>query len=96
MGESPFFNWAAAGLSPSLTEIAIEQLPVARSLVRTGLGKEGYELCPPKGKPETTIFALYALPQALSPKRGFDPISLHRKALGLTGEVGLLATSYGG
>jgi hypothetical protein len=40
------------------------------------------------------LFALYALPRALSPKRGFDPRTLRREVLALSGNVGLLPTAY--
>jgi phosphatidylethanolamine-binding protein (PEBP) family uncharacterized protein len=96
VGETLFFNWAVAGLDPSLTEIPTGQLPTGAILGRNGYGKESYSICPAQGQGETYVFALYALTQALSPKRGFDPMSLRREVLGLSGDVGLVTAAYGG
>lgn len=96
VGETLFFNWAVAGLSPSLTEIPTGQLPSGAILGKNGYGREAYSICPAQGQGETYVFALYALPQALSPKRGFDPMSLRREVLGLSGNVGLVTAAYGG
>jgi phosphatidylethanolamine-binding protein (PEBP) family uncharacterized protein len=96
VGETLFFNWAVAGLGPSLTEIPTGQLPTGAILGRNGYGKEAYSICPAQGQGETYVFALYALPQALTPTRGFDPMSLRREVLGLSGDVGLVTAAYGG
>jgi phosphatidylethanolamine-binding protein (PEBP) family uncharacterized protein len=96
VGETLFFNWAVAGLDPGLTEIPTGQLPSGAILGRNGYGKEAYSICPAQGQGETYVFALYALPQALTPKRGFDPMSLRREVLGLSGDVGLVTAVYGG
>ena len=96
VGETLFFNWAVAGLSPTLTEIPTGQLPTGAILGRNGYGKEAYSICPAQGQSETYVFALYALPQALTPKRGFDPMSLRKEVLGLSGDVGLVTAAYGG
>jgi phosphatidylethanolamine-binding protein (PEBP) family uncharacterized protein len=95
VGETLFFNWAVAGLDPSLTEIPTGQLPTGAILGQNGYGKEAYSICPAQGQGETYVFALYALPQALSPKRGFDPMSLRREVLGISGDVGLVTAAYG-
>lgn len=94
VGETLFFNWAVAGLSPSLTEIPTGQLPSGAILGENGYGKQGYSICPTQGR-ETYVFALYALPQALGPERGFDPMSLRREVLALSGDVGLMTASFG-
>jgi phosphatidylethanolamine-binding protein (PEBP) family uncharacterized protein len=96
VGETLFFSWALAGLSPSLTEIPTGQLPTGAILGRNGYGKEAYSICPVQGQGETYVFALYALPKALKPKRGFDPMSLRREVLALSGDVGLMTAAYGG
>jgi len=96
VGETLFFNWAVAGLDPGLTEIPTGQLPSGAILGKNGYGKESYSICPAQGQGETYVFALYALPQALSPKRGFDPMSLRKEVLGLSGNVGLVTAAYGG
>jgi phosphatidylethanolamine-binding protein (PEBP) family uncharacterized protein len=96
VGETLFFNWAVAGLAPSLTEIPTGQLPTGAILGKNGYGKQAYSICPAKGQGETYVFALYALPRELSPKRGFDPMSLRKEVLGLSGDVGLVTAAYGG
>jgi hypothetical protein len=88
-----FFDWAVAGLSPDLTEIAAGKLPKGAVVGRNGFGKVGYEVCPPGGG-ETYMFTVFALPKKLSPARGFDPSVLRREVLEASGNVGLLALSY--
>lgn len=95
VNEALFFNWALAGLDPSLEGIDTAQLPKGAILGKNSFGKDGYSICPPSGKAETYIFALYALPRSLSPSRGFDPTTLRKEILALSGNVGLMAASYG-
>jgi phosphatidylethanolamine-binding protein (PEBP) family uncharacterized protein len=96
VNEALFFNWAVAGIDPGLEGIEAGQLPKGVSVGQNSFGKNGYSVCSTGGKSETFIFALYALPQALSPEPGFDPATLRQQILGLSGNVGLMAASYGG
>ena len=90
-----FFDWAVAGLDPSLTELKEGELPQGAILGTNSFGKRAYGLCPPsKGKEERYLFMLYAIPEALNPKPGFDPLQLREEVLAEHGDVGLLATSY--
>jgi phosphatidylethanolamine-binding protein (PEBP) family uncharacterized protein len=93
VGEKLFFDWAVAGLDPGLGGLKTGVLPKGAVLGRNSFGKSGYSICPP-GSEETYIFALYALPKALSLDRGFDPRTLRDEALRVSGNVGLLAASY--
>ena len=61
---------------------------------KNSFGKVGYSVCPPEGTDETYVFALYVVPQRLSPKPGFDPASLREAVQGLSRKAGLLAASY--
>lgn len=88
-----FFNWAVAGISPTLEEIKAGQLPKGAVVGRNSFGKVDYELCP-EGSGETYMFALFALPKKLSPGRGFDPLALRKEVTDTSGNVGLLAVSY--
>jgi hypothetical protein len=45
-------------------------------------------------KAETFLFSLYALPKKLPVKPGFDPLALRESTLEVSGDVGILATSY--
>jgi len=91
--EAIFFDWALAGIDPSLEAIESAKLPKGTVQGRNGFGKNGYSICPP-GEGETYVFALYALPKALTPARGFDPTTLRKEALDRSGNAGLLAVSY--
>lgn len=93
VNEALFFDWAVAGLDPSLEEIKSGTLPRGAVLGKNSFGKNGYSICPAKS-PETVIFALYALPEKLPASKGYDPAALRKEVLGLSGDVGLLATSY--
>lgn len=93
IGEELFFDWAVAGLNPSLEGLEEGRLPKGALTGRNGFGKAGYSLCPP-GAGETYIFALYALPQPSGAKQGFDPKALRKEVLASSGNVGLMAVSY--
>jgi phosphatidylethanolamine-binding protein (PEBP) family uncharacterized protein len=93
VNEALFFDWALAGLDPSLSEIRSGEIPKGAVIGKNSFGKTGYSICPAKS-PETVIFALYALPKALRSSKGFDPAALRKEVLDVSGNAGLLATSY--
>jgi phosphatidylethanolamine-binding protein (PEBP) family uncharacterized protein len=93
VNEQLFVDWALAGLDPGLVEIKAGDLPKGAIVGTNGFGKTGYEICP-SGQGEIYMFALYALPQRLSPKRGFDARELRKEVLGVSGNVGLLPATY--
>lgn len=88
-----FFDWAVAGLGPGLESIEAGKLPSGAVVGTNGFGKRGYEICP-GGAGETYMFALYAVPQGLSPAKGFDPLTLREQVLAASGNVGFLPTVY--
>jgi phosphatidylethanolamine-binding protein (PEBP) family uncharacterized protein len=94
VGEKLVFNWAVAGLDPELEEIEEGELPSDAIQGENGFGKEGYSICPPKGQRENYVFMLYAIPEALSPEAGFDPLALREEVLDQAGNVGFLITPY--
>jgi hypothetical protein len=87
-----FVDWAVAGIDPALTGIEAGKLPKGSIVGTNSLGKQGYEICPEGA--ETYIFALYALPTALSPKPGFDARDLRQRILEVSGNVGLFPVAY--
>lgn len=94
--EKLFFDWAVAGLDPSLSEIKEGKLPQGAVVGKNSFGKRAYSICPPDAKKgETYIFIVYAIPRRLSPKPGFDPLALREGALAQHGNSGFLATTYG-
>ena len=94
VNEALFFDWAVAGLDPSLEKIAEGKLPADAIVGKNSFGKQGYGLCPPGAESENYIFMLYAIPEVLSPEEGFDPLKLREEVLAQSGNVGLLGTSY--
>lgn len=88
-----FFDWAVAGLSPDLEEIEAGKLPKGAIVGRNSFGKTGYGICP-EGSSETYMFALFALPERLSPKQGFEPLAFRKDALEIAGNAGILALGY--
>jgi phosphatidylethanolamine-binding protein (PEBP) family uncharacterized protein len=88
-----FFDWAVAGLSPELNELAAGKLPRGAIVGRNSFGKTAYGVCPESGS-ETYILTLFALPRKLSPSRGFDPLALRKAVTETSGNVGLLALGY--
>ena len=87
-----FVDWAVAGIDPALTGIEAGRLPKGAVVGTNSFGKQGYEICP-EGS-EVFIFALYALPRALSPRPGFDARELRRQVLDVSGHAGLLSVAY--
>lgn len=88
------FDWAVAGLDPSLEGIAEGKLPAGAIVGENSFGERGYSLCPPKGQAENYIFMLFAIPEALDPSPGFDARSLREEVLAQAGNVGLLNATY--
>lgn len=88
-----FVDWAVAGLDPGLEGIEAGKLPKGAIVGTNGFGKRGYSICPP-GAGEIYMFAVYALPTALSPPKGFDARELRKEVLGVSGNVGLLPAVY--
>ncbi len=89
-----FFDWAVAGLDPSLDGIEAGHLPKGAIVGRNSTGKLGYSVCPPQGERETYVFMLFALPKPLNPQRGFDPLEVRKAAGAEAANAGLLAASY--
>ena len=90
-----FFDWAVAGLDPSLSGIEAGRLPQGAIVGTNGFGNTGYSICPLRGQGETYVFALHAIPKALKPAKGFDPGELRREVLAQAGNAGILVFSYG-
>jgi phosphatidylethanolamine-binding protein (PEBP) family uncharacterized protein len=94
VGGKLFADWAVAGLSPSLHGLAAGQLPAGAIVGRNGRGQTRYSLCPAKGVNTRFAFLLYALPQRIAAKPGFDANALREQALHTAEHAGLLAFSY--
>jgi hypothetical protein len=92
--EALFFDWAVAGIDPSLGGLESGRLPRGAILGRNSVDRETYSICPPKGKAETIIFALYALPEPLHARPGFDPMALRKQVLTASHNSGLMAVGY--
>ena len=94
VGGKLFFDWAVAGIDPSLEGIEAGDLPKGAVTGRNSLGKVGYSICPAQGTGESYVFALYALPARLSAQKGFDARVLREEVLASSGNAGLLVASY--
>lgn len=94
VGGELFYDWTVAGLDPSLTGIPSGRLPKGAVEGRNSSGKVGYSVCPAKGSSETFLFALYALPEPLSVRRGFDPNAVRREIAQQAGNSGVMAAGY--
>jgi phosphatidylethanolamine-binding protein (PEBP) family uncharacterized protein len=90
-----YFDWAIAGLSPSLKGLTSASVPAGAVLGRASSGHPAYSICPAAGKQESYVFALYALPQSLAPRAGFDPATLRQQAIQVARHTGLLVGTYG-
>ncbi len=91
VNEALFFDWAVAGLDPSLEGIEEGKLPPGAVVGKNSFGKNGYSICPPEaGKSESYVFMLYAIPEVLSPEEGFDPLPLREAVVDQSGHVGFV------
>lgn len=88
------YSWIVAGIDPSLTGIQEGRLPKGAVMGRNSSGEVGYTVCPPKGSSETYIFTLYALPERLAARSGFDPNELRREVGQLSSNGGIMAAGY--
>lgn len=93
VNEKLFFDWAVAGLDPSLSSIEENKLPPGAVVGKNSFGKRGYSICPPNGT-ETYLFMLYAIPKALDPEPGFDPLAIREAVLEQAGDAGVLSAAY--
>ncbi len=88
------YSWTVAGIDPDLTGIPAGWLPKGAVMGRNSFGKVGYTICPPKGSGETYVFTLYALPNRLAVRSGFDPNALRREVGRLSSNGGVMAVGY--
>ena len=89
-----FFDWAVAGIDPELEGLEAGRLPKGAVSGENSFGRRGYSICPPEGQSETYFFALYALPERLGARAGFDPRALRRQVQELSRNVGILPVTY--
>jgi phosphatidylethanolamine-binding protein (PEBP) family uncharacterized protein len=79
-GNNRVFAWAVAGLKPTPDGVlAAAHLPTSAVLGRNGFGEDGYSVCPSKGNTDHYFVILYALPEKLSLRRGFDPNAVYEQ-----------------
>jgi phosphatidylethanolamine-binding protein (PEBP) family uncharacterized protein len=83
-----FYDWAVTGIEPSLHGVSAGHIPSSAHL------NTNYTICPPQGKAENYLVALFALPQKLSVTPGENPNELHKLALHTAHHSGLLVGSY--
>lgn len=95
VGGKLFFDWAVAGLSPSLKGLDGGALPAGAVTGRNGNGQAAYSICPTGASHESYLFVLYALPQSLSPQPNFDPAALRQQAMRIARHTGFLVGTYG-
>lgn len=86
------YDWALAGIPPSVHEITAGQLPQGAISGRNGYGGTGYKLCP--SGHETYLFAIYAVPTSLHPSPGFEPAALRAQAAHVARHTGVLIATY--
>lgn len=87
-------SWAVAGLSPRLHGLPTGSLPPGAILGRNSNGHIGYSLCPARGKEVRLAFLMYALPEKVPVKAGFDAEALRAKSLHIAKSAGLLGVGY--
>jgi phosphatidylethanolamine-binding protein (PEBP) family uncharacterized protein len=86
--------WAVAGLSPKLHHIASGKLPAGAIVGRNWYGKTNYNVCKPLKHKELYVYVLFALPYALNPQPGFEPLAVRAEALHDAEYEGFLVFTY--
>jgi phosphatidylethanolamine-binding protein (PEBP) family uncharacterized protein len=89
-----FFDWAVAGLSPSLRSIAPGMLPAGAVVGTNSNGQVSYTLCPAKGPLTHYIGVIFALRHRLPAKTGFNAAALRLQALHNSPYEGFLSLAY--
>ena len=89
-----FYDWAITGINPHLHGIPAGQTPPQTITGRNSYGNTNYSICPPPGKNETYLIALYALPHKLNTTPGYEPNQLRKQTLHTAHHSGLLVGSY--
>jgi phosphatidylethanolamine-binding protein (PEBP) family uncharacterized protein len=74
-----YAHWGVTGLKPTLRGFPAGKLPPGAVVGRNSLGDTGYSLCPARGKFVEFAMALYALPNHLKVKAGFNTVSVLHK-----------------
>ncbi len=69
-------QWAVAGLSPTLRQLAPGSLPRGAIRGRNAQGQSSYSICPPKGARRDYALMLFASPRKLALHRGFSDEAL--------------------
>jgi phosphatidylethanolamine-binding protein (PEBP) family uncharacterized protein len=87
-------QWAVAGLQPTLHGLAAGKLPHGAVVGRNKQGHVGYSICPSEGSAGHYLFLLFASPQRLSPRPGFNGGPLFGRLRRMRPRYGGLTTSY--
>lgn len=88
------FDWAMAGLDPSLEGLKEGEVPKGAILGRNSDGQNGYSLCPRDSKAEVYLFSVFAISKDLSPARGFEPLRFRVEATRASEENGIATVTY--
>jgi phosphatidylethanolamine-binding protein (PEBP) family uncharacterized protein len=89
-----FFDWAVAGLSPNLHGLAAGRLPSGAVVGRNGFGRDGYSICPPRGRRESYAVKVVALPRKIAVQPGVNALTLYQEAERSTKVVGFTGVTY--
>jgi phosphatidylethanolamine-binding protein (PEBP) family uncharacterized protein len=89
-----YFDWAMAGIDPSLEGLKPGEVPEGAILGRNSAGQSKYSLCPSNTKPETYAFSIYAIEKGTAPKEGFDPLAFRKLATRTSANGGIAAATY--
>jgi phosphatidylethanolamine-binding protein (PEBP) family uncharacterized protein len=80
-GSKRLFDWAVAGLQPTLVGLPAGVRPLTGAVVgRNSFGRNGYSVCPPRGHVNDYIVLLFAVRHRLSLRSGFDPNAVYETA----------------
>jgi phosphatidylethanolamine-binding protein (PEBP) family uncharacterized protein len=90
-----YFDWAVGGIEPSETGLKPGKLPQGAVVGKNSEGKSEYSICPQGPGAESYVFALYALPESISPRAGFDARVLREEVTHEAPNVGLYSVGYG-
>ena len=89
-----YYAWAITGLKPNTTGINPPTLPPGTITGTNSDGHTTYNICPPKGKPETYVAVLFALTHHIPTQQGFNPKTLRKQALHTAKYEAILPIKY--
>lgn len=89
-----FVDWAVHGLGPSTDGIPEGRVPTDAAVAANSFGRTDYSVCPSKGRTESYVVKVFALPRKLSSDSKSSALTLYREAEKQATVAGVTGVNY--